>query len=41
MLPACTTEAQDFRDLTPNFAALDCVIIGVSLTALNRKNSKQ
>lgn len=28
--PACTTEAQDFRDLTPNFAALDCVIIGVS-----------
>lgn len=28
--PACTTEAQDFRDLNPDFDALNCVIIGVS-----------
>lgn len=28
--PACTTQAQDFRDLSPQFAALGCVIIGVS-----------
>lgn len=29
--PACTTEASDFRDLHPNFNALDAVIIGVSM----------
>ena len=28
--PACTTEAQNFRDLMPEFAALGCHIIGVS-----------
>lgn len=28
--PACTTQAQDFRDLTPEFEALNCVVIGVS-----------
>mgnify|MGYP003340446366 CR=1 FL=1 len=28
--PACTTEAQNFRDLMPEFAALDCRIVGVS-----------
>lgn len=28
--PACTTEAQNFRDLMPEFAALNCTILGVS-----------
>lgn len=32
--PGCTTEAQDFRDLMPEFTALDCVIIGVSRDSL-------
>ena len=32
--PGCTTEAQDFRDLMPEFKALHCVIIGVSRDSL-------
>jgi len=28
--PACTTEAQNFRDLTPDFTALGYTILGVS-----------
>jgi thioredoxin-dependent peroxiredoxin len=28
--PACTTEAQNFRDLMPEFTALNCTILGVS-----------
>lgn len=32
--PGCTTEAQDFRDLMPDFTTLNCVIIGVSRDSL-------
>lgn len=28
--PGCTTEAQQFRDLCPEFTALGCYIVGVS-----------
>lgn len=28
--PGCTTEAGDFRDLYPQFAALGCVVAGIS-----------
>lgn len=33
--PGCTTEAQDFRDLMPEFAQLNCEIFGVSRDSLN------
>lgn len=33
--PACTTEAQDFRDLMPEFSALKCRILGVSRDSIN------
>ncbi len=33
--PGCTTEAQDFRDLMPEFAALHCKILGVSRDSMN------
>ena len=33
--PGCTTEAQDFRDLMPEFAQLNCEIFGVSRDTLN------
>ncbi len=32
--PGCTTEAQQFRDLYPDFLAADCEIIGVSRDSL-------
>ncbi len=32
--PGCTGEAQQFRDLYPEFAALDCAIVGVSRDSL-------
>lgn len=28
--PGCTTEAQEFRDLYPDFLAADCEVVGVS-----------
>lgn len=28
--PGCTTEAQQFRDLHPQFEALECIVVGVS-----------
>jgi len=28
--PGCTTEAQQFRDLHPEFAALGCAVVGIS-----------
>ena len=33
--PGCTTEAQEFRDLAPEFEALGCRIFGVSRDSLN------
>ena len=33
--PGCTTEAQDFRDLMPEFEQLNCEIFGVSRDSLN------
>lgn len=33
--PGCTTEAQDFRDLMPEFARLNCEILGVSRDSMN------
>lgn len=32
--PGCTTEAQQFRDLHPEFSAVGCVIAGVSRDSL-------
>ncbi len=32
--PGCTTEAQDFRDLMPEFEQLNCEIFGVSRDSL-------
>ena len=32
--PGCTTEAQQFRDLHPEFVAAGCVIVGVSRDSL-------
>ncbi|PTQ88259.1 peroxiredoxin [Agitococcus lubricus] len=32
--PGCTTEAQDFRDLMPDFVQLGCTIFGVSRDSL-------
>lgn len=32
--PGCTTEAQQFRDLYPEFLAANCVVIGVSRDTL-------
>ncbi|WP_301102262.1 peroxiredoxin [Propionivibrio sp.] len=32
--PGCTTEAQQFRDLYPDFAQAGCVIVGVSRDSL-------
>ena len=28
--PGCTTEAQQFRDLYPQFNAADCIVVGIS-----------
>jgi len=33
--PGCTTEAQDFRDLMPEFEQLNCKILGVSRDTMN------
>ena len=33
--PGCTTEAQQFRDLHPEFAAAGCIIVGVSRDSLS------
>ena len=32
--PGCTTEAQQFRDLYPEFVAAGCVVVGVSRDSL-------
>ena len=32
--PGCTTEAQQFRDLYPEFVAVDAVILGISRDSL-------
>ena len=32
--PGCTTEAQQFRDLYPEFVAADCLVAGVSRDSL-------
>jgi thioredoxin-dependent peroxiredoxin len=32
--PGCTTEAQDFRDLMPEFAKLGCTVAGISRDSL-------
>jgi len=32
--PGCTREGQDFRDLYPEFEALDCAVVGVSRDSL-------
>ena len=32
--PGCTTQAQQFRDLYPDFLAANCVVIGVSRDSL-------
>ena len=32
--PGCTTEAQQFRDLHPEFVAAGCVVVGVSRDSL-------
>lgn len=32
--PGCTTEAQQFRDLHPEFRAADCLIFGISRDSL-------
>ena len=40
--PGCTTEAQQFRDLFPDFQALGCVIVGVSRDSLrSHENFRQ
>ncbi|MBF0218105.1 MAG: peroxiredoxin [Gammaproteobacteria bacterium] len=40
--PGCTTEGQDFRDLLPQFAALECTIFGVSRDSLkSHENFKE
>ena len=33
--PGCTTEAQQFRDLYPQFVAVDAVILGISRDSVN------
>ena len=33
--PGCTTEAQQFRDLHPEFVAAGCIIVGVSRDSLS------
>ena len=32
--PGCTTEAQEFRDLHPDFVEADCLVLGVSRDSL-------
>ena len=40
--PGCTTEAQQFRDLYPDFQSLGCVIVGVSRDSLrSHENFRQ
>jgi thioredoxin-dependent peroxiredoxin len=36
MTPGCTTEARDFRDLSPQFQALGAVVVGVSRDPVER-----
>src|SRR5579875_3997627 len=33
--PGCTVEGREFRDLHDQFAALDCVVIGVSVDSVD------
>jgi len=37
--PGCTTEAQQFRDLYPDFAAAGCNVVGVSRDSLRSHES--
>jgi peroxiredoxin Q/BCP len=37
--PGCTAEAQQFRDLHPQFAALGCVVLGVSRDSIRSHES--
>ena len=37
--PGCTTEAQQFRDLYPEFVAVDAVILGISRDSLKSHES--
>ncbi len=37
--PGCTTEACDFRDLTPDFSKIDAEIIGVSKDSVKRHDN--
>jgi len=37
--PGCTTEACDFRDLTPDFSKIDARIVGVSKDSVKRHDN--
>lgn len=37
--PGCTTEACDFRDLTPDFSKIDAEIVGVSKDSVKRHDN--
>lgn len=37
--PGCTTEACDFRDLTPDFSKIDAAIVGVSKDSVKRHDN--
>lgn len=37
--PGCTTEACDFRDLTPDFSKVDAKVIGVSKDSVKRHDN--
>ena len=37
--PGCTTEACDFRDLTPDFSRIDADIVGVSKDSVKRHDN--
>jgi peroxiredoxin Q/BCP len=37
--PGCTTEACDFRDLTPDFSKIDAEIIGISKDSVKRHDN--
>mgnify|MGYP005655738067 FL=1 len=37
--PGCTTEACDFRDLTPDFSIIDAEIVGVSKDSVKRHDN--
>lgn len=37
--PGCTTEACDFRDLSPDFSKIDAAIVGVSKDSIKRHDN--